>query len=50
MTPSGYSQTGSRIIVTLIKDNGSQTSIRVVPKQKRKKLLQTEPLSTTSSR
>src|SRR5271166_3952564 len=34
----GYSQTGTRIIVTLIKDNDNQTSIRVVVgKQKRKK-------------
>ena len=40
----GYSQTGTRIVVTLIKDNDDQTSIRVVvTKQKRKKLLQTEP-------
>ncbi len=40
----GYSQTGTRIVVTLIKDSDSQTSLRVVvTKQKRKKLLQTEP-------
>lgn len=42
----GYTQTGTRIVVTLIKDNDNQTSIRVVvTKQKRKKLLQTEPWS-----
>jgi hypothetical protein len=42
----GYSQTGTRIIVTLIKDNDNQTTVRVVvSKQKRKKLLQTEPWS-----
>jgi hypothetical protein len=42
----GYSQTETRIILTLIKDNDNQTSIRVVvAKQKRKKLLQTEPWS-----
>jgi hypothetical protein len=41
-----HSQTGTRISVTLIKDNETQTSIRViVTKQKRKKLLQTEPWS-----
>jgi hypothetical protein len=42
----GYSQTGTRIIVTLIKDSESQATVRVVmAKQKRKKLLQTEPWS-----
>jgi Glu-tRNA(Gln) amidotransferase subunit E-like FAD-binding protein len=42
----GYSQTGTRILVTLIKDNDNQTTVRVVvTKQKRKKLLQTEPWS-----
>src|SRR5690349_8759740 len=45
----GYSQAGTRIIVTLIKDNGSQTRIRVVPKQKRKKLLHTEPFDAVVS-
>jgi hypothetical protein len=40
----GYTQTGTRILVTLIKDSDTQTSVRVVvAKQKRKKLLQTEP-------
>ena len=40
----GYTQTGTRIYVTLIKDNDSSTSLRVaVSEQKRKKLLQTEP-------
>jgi len=40
----GYSQTGTRIYVTLIKDNDTSTTLRVaVSEQKRKKLLQTEP-------
>jgi hypothetical protein len=40
----GYSQTGTRVQVTCIKDSDTQTSIRVaVTEQKRKKLLQTEP-------
>lgn len=40
----GYSQTGTRVYVTLIKDNENSTTIRVaVSEQKRKKLLQTEP-------
>jgi len=42
----GYSQTGTRIMVILIKDSDTETSVRVVvTKQKRKKLLQTEPWS-----
>lgn len=42
----GYSQTGTRILVTLIKDSDTSTTIRVaVTEQKRKKLLQTEPWS-----
>ncbi|MGO9239700.1 MAG: hypothetical protein ACLQBJ_02730 [Bryobacteraceae bacterium] len=42
----GYSQTGTRIQVTLIKDSDTQTSVRVaVTKQKRKKALQAEPWS-----
>jgi len=42
----GYSQTGTRIQVTLIKDSDTQTTVRVaVTQQKRKKLLQTEPWS-----
>jgi hypothetical protein len=41
-----YTQTGTRIHVTLIKDSETQTSVRVtVAVQKRKKLLQTEPWS-----
>lgn len=40
----GYSQTGTRVYVTLIKDNETSTTIKVaVAEQKRKKLLQTEP-------
>lgn len=40
----GYTQTGTRVQITCIKDDDSQTSIRVVvTEQKRKKLLQTEP-------
>ncbi len=39
-----YTQTGTRVQITCIKDNDTQTSIRVaVTEQKRKKLLQTEP-------
>jgi hypothetical protein len=42
----GHSQTGTRILVTLIKDGDSRTSVRVaVTAQKRKKLLVTEPWS-----
>jgi hypothetical protein len=42
----GHSQTGTRILVTLIKDSDTQTSVRVaVTTQKRKKLLVTEPWS-----
>ena len=42
----GYSQTGTRIQITLIKDSDTATTLRVaVTKQKRKKLLQTEPWS-----
>ena len=41
-----HSQTGTRILVTLIKDSDTQTSVRVaVSSQKRKKLLTTEPWS-----
>jgi hypothetical protein len=41
-----HSQTGTRILVTFIKDSDSQTSVRVgVIAQKRKKLLVTEPWS-----
>jgi hypothetical protein len=41
-----YTQTGTRVHVTLIKDSDSQTSVRVaVTLQKRKKLLATEPWS-----
>lgn len=40
----GWSQTGTRIYVFLIKDTNSSTTIRVVvSEQKRKKLFQTEP-------
>jgi len=40
----GYTQTGTRVQITCIKDSDTQTSIRVaVTEQKRKKLLQTEP-------
>lgn len=42
----GYSQTGTRVQLTLIKDKEAQTTVRVaVTKQKRKKALQTEPWS-----
>ncbi|MBI3491559.1 MAG: hypothetical protein HY047_07255 [Acidobacteria bacterium] len=42
----GYSQTGSRIVVTLIEEDDNSTTVRVaVTEQKRKKLLQTEPWS-----
>ena len=41
-----HSQTGTRILATLIKDSDSQTSVRVaVATQKRKRLLITEPWS-----
>ena len=40
----GYRQTGTRVLVTCIKDSDTQTSVRVVvTEQKRTKLLQTEP-------
>jgi hypothetical protein len=40
----GYSQTGTRIYVVLIKDSDATTTVRVaVSEQKRKKLLQIEP-------
>lgn len=39
-----YTQTGTRVQITCIKDSDAQTSVRVlVTEQKRKKLLQTEP-------
>ena len=42
----GYSQTGTRVFLTLIKDSESATTVKVaVSEQKRKKLLQTEPWS-----
>lgn len=42
----GYSQTGTRVQVTCIKDSDTQTSMRVlVTDQKRKKALQAEPWS-----
>lgn len=42
----GYSQTGTRIQITLIKDNDTETTVRVaVTNQKRKKALQVEPWS-----
>ncbi len=42
----GYSQTGTRVQVTLIKDTDAATTVKVaVTEQKRKKLLQTEPWS-----
>jgi len=42
----GYSQTGTRIQVTLIKDTDTKTTVRVaVTQQKRKKALQVEPWS-----
>ena len=41
-----YTQTGTRILVTLIKDSDTQTSVPVtVTARKRKKLLATEPWS-----
>lgn len=40
----GYSQTGTRVYVTLIKDSETSTTVKVaVAEQKRKKLFQTEP-------
>ncbi len=43
-TSGRYTQTGTRVEVTCIKDSDTQTSVRVaVTEQKRKKLLQTEP-------
>lgn len=42
----GYNQTGTRLMVTLIKDNETATTLKVaVTEQKRKKLLSTEPWS-----
>ena len=42
----GYSQTGTRVQVTLIKDTDTATTVKVaVTEQKWKKLLQTEPWS-----
>src|SRR5262249_23776759 len=42
----GHSQTGTRVLATLIEDSDSQASVRVaVTAQKRKKLLVTEPWS-----
>jgi hypothetical protein len=42
----GYSQTGTRLILTLIKDSDTATTVKVVvTEQKRKKLLATEPWS-----
>ncbi|HEY2381428.1 MAG TPA: hypothetical protein VGK48_09655 [Terriglobia bacterium] len=42
----GYSQTGTRLMLTLIKDTDTATTVRVVvTDQKRKKLLTTEPWS-----
>src|SRR5690242_20213929 len=39
----GYTQTGTRVQVTLLKENETKTSLRVtVTQQKRKRLLQTE--------
>ncbi len=39
-----YTQTGTRVQIICIKDGDTQTSVRVlVTEQKRKKLLQTEP-------
>ena len=44
MVTGGYSQTGTRVYVTLIKDTEKTTTVKVaVAEQKRKKLLQTEP-------
>jgi len=43
----GYSQTGTRIYVSLIKDSDTSTTMKIaVSEQKRKKLLQTEPWGT----
>ena len=40
----GYSQTGTRVYVVLIKETDTTTTVKVaVSEQKRKKLLQTEP-------
>ncbi len=40
----GYSQTGSRVYATLIKDGDAATTVKIsVAEQKRKKLLTTEP-------
>ena len=40
----GYTQTGTRVYITLIKNNDTSTTFRVaVSEQKRKKLFQTEP-------
>jgi len=45
-TVGSHSQTGTRILVALIKDSNSQTTLRiVVTTQKRKKLLMAEPWS-----
>ena len=42
----GYSQTGTRIQITLIKQNVTETTVRVaVTNQKRKKALKAEPWS-----
>ncbi len=42
----GYSQTGTRLMLTLIKDSDTATTVKVlVTEQKRKKLLATEPWS-----
>lgn len=42
----GYSQTGTRVIVTFIKNDNDMTTVRVaVTEQKRKKALQAEPWS-----
>jgi hypothetical protein len=42
----GYSQTGSRVMLTLIKESDAMTTVKVVvTEQKRKKLLVTEPWS-----
>lgn len=42
----GYSQTGTRLVLTLIKDSDTTTTVRVVvTEQKRKNLLQVEPWS-----
>lgn len=42
----GYRQTGTRLLLTLIKDSETETTVRVVvTEQKRKKLLATDPWS-----